>query len=1329
MAAVDSIQNGHYASNEYAKPVRSVVVIADGAQVIQPADLERGAEVASLVRYLREYDKGPLVGIDEEHCLGWFWVDSAESEKRLRDCGVADHFQMVTYAGAADGRQSAKVDSKIQSLIRRCISKAVRLSRGGQPVHSLSVVLLSGDGDHSVHLWSGVLQFLLPPNLRTRSSTKDILIDRIPKEKRVDVWIVGRDSATISQKLRRFTPGDEIASLPPAVVQELSLRVSVKCRCPKLSKGQTDMSQEEGGDPLDSLERRFSLERVRVPTLGSFVDTVFPYYESEQFNRLLNNRGLHAFLDASWGGVQDTKVFIIDGVTGSGKSTQIPQMLYDMLSFKEWAGVGPKVGRKPRIICTQPRRIACESIASHVAAQRQSRTFPWDDTDDRPVTSQSKTVGYHIAGRKHCSSETPIVYCTAGILLQQLAHNRSEPWDVVILDEVHERSVEYDLVLAMLLLPETLIPGRSIVIMSATLQGMSQELQSYITRRVSKGGGGRMWLDDSRFIKTFDITTPVASYEGYPAMADTGAFSNYQEESGGGRFDIDVHYLDDLRADHESGRKEIVPRLRVRNWDNVMEWKPQHRRGRRDGQEGREDARVPAIWQERFDCAKNLVAALVEQAVEADEREVVIVFLPGLSIMRDMETHISTLPVIAGLPEARRPPVSILHGQMGHEKQQEAMQSTAPVRVVLSTNVGESSITIADATAVVDLCLVKQSVSSVDTEKRLDFSPAAKDSCQQRKGRVGRVRAGKCFRVITKKEWEARPALRVAEMTRCSLDLAILSVLNRFEGKDTAIKDPVKLLETCMSPPDPGEVERTLQFLRETHAIRLRDDVSCPHELCPFGRIMNILSLSVNTALFVIWASIASPELGMLAADYAAIASLSSDLIRDPTDCDMNPQPARLFVAYGQRAAYMTKWALLEGVQYNSDIVMQLNLLNEFRRIAAGAGEPPSKWCKKRFLNYQGLCEVEEKAAEVRRKMHRYRPLFPELPSDTNALTLVDVKAVKESLRTGYARLSNRNAPTLLFLHAAVCTRSAVSAIRMPQTMYAVAFEVRSEDSSSAARMARGMRTVMSHLRPSIEINSGEGAGKEIGLNFSITGQPDRSTRPATIVKAAQFDHCWRTVVKDSCIKRVNMAVAEYGFSLSPARGEETIRNVMVVPSSLLNPMVVPVAFGDALLLYPTQADCHQNRTDPKYYTRVCTGVTALTKLTNHSEKAVHLPAVLHATFDLAGGSGADGERDTDVDRMIAGVMEKAEGTGLAQAIAEVKRVFVGQEAVNEHFIFDMGDDFEGEFEDDLEQRAFPAASPARPPGEMLTDLLCRAVNCSPGDLYKFFGVAAASAP
>lgn len=124
-------------------------------------------------------------------------------------------------------------------------------------------------------------------------------------------------------------------------------------------------------------------------------------------------------------------VTVVVGETGSGKSTQLPQYIYDSLVK------GGQYGLSGCVVCTQPRRVAAVTIAKRVAAERQCNL--------------GDEVGYSIRFDDNCSSKTKVKFVTDGVLLREgLSDSSLSRYSVVILDEAHERSLQTDILMGLL---------------------------------------------------------------------------------------------------------------------------------------------------------------------------------------------------------------------------------------------------------------------------------------------------------------------------------------------------------------------------------------------------------------------------------------------------------------------------------------------------------------------------------------------------------------------------------------------------------------------------------------------------------------------------------------------------------------------------------------------------------------------------------------------------------------------------------------------------------------------------------------------------------------
>ena len=129
--------------------------------------------------------------------------------------------------------------------------------------------------------------------------------------------------------------------------------------------------------------------------------------------------------------VRANAVVVLTGQTGCGKSTQVPQFLLE-------DAIENRLGGATNIICTQPRRVAALGLAERVAAERGEKT--------------GESVGYAVRLESKRSARTRLLFCTTGILLRRLINDNGDLSGVthIVLDEVHERSVESDLLLLLL---------------------------------------------------------------------------------------------------------------------------------------------------------------------------------------------------------------------------------------------------------------------------------------------------------------------------------------------------------------------------------------------------------------------------------------------------------------------------------------------------------------------------------------------------------------------------------------------------------------------------------------------------------------------------------------------------------------------------------------------------------------------------------------------------------------------------------------------------------------------------------------------------------------
>lgn len=416
--------------------------------------------------------------------------------------------------------------------------------------------------------------------------------------------------------------------------------------------------------------------------------------------------------------LRQNDVMLLVGETGSGKSTQIPQFLVD----EKWCRPTPTSipqddgSRKDFtvggcIAITQPRRVAAISLARRVAEEMGT-----------PLGSSSPAskVGYSVRFDTSTSPNTRVKYLTEGMLLQEMLHDPSlTRYSAIVVDEVHERGVNVDLVLGFL---RNLVSGKregrgglplKVVVMSATadmesLLGFFQEGFRSGPRLENAKGNGSDEKNVTSDKNEDDIAVCHIKGRQYPVR------TIYAPEP--------VHDFVDaaLKAIYQIHYKEPMPG----------------------------DILVFLTGQETVEALENLVN---EYAIGMD---------PSLP-------KIQVLPLFAALPQAA----------------QQRVFAPAPPRtrkVILATNIAETSVTVPGVRFVVDCGKAK--VKQFRTRLGLDsllVKPISKSAAIQRKGRAGREAPGQCYRLYTEKDYLALDETNTPEILRCDLSQAILNMKAR----------------------------------------------------------------------------------------------------------------------------------------------------------------------------------------------------------------------------------------------------------------------------------------------------------------------------------------------------------------------------------------------------------------------------------------------------------------------------------------------------------------------------------------------------------------------
>lgn len=423
----------------------------------------------------------------------------------------------------------------------------------------------------------------------------------------------------------------------------------------------------------------------------------------------------------------DNQTIVLVGETGSGKTTQIPQWCVEYATSK---------GTK-KVSCTQPRRVAAMSVAQRVSEEMDV------------VLGQE--VGYSIRFEDCSCQKTVLKYMTDGMLLREaMSDPMLENYQVILLDEAHERTLATDILMGVLKEVIRQRPDLKLVVMSATLDA----------------GKFQQYFDNAPLMNVPGRTHPVEIFYTPEPERD------YLEAAI--RTVIQIHMCEEIEGDilmFLTGQEEI------------------------------------------------------EEACKRIKREIDTLG-PDVGDLKCIPLY-STLPPNLQQRIFENAPPKKSNGAIGR-------------KVVVSTNIAETSLTIDGVVFVIDPGFAKQKVYNprVRVESLL-VSPISKASAQQRAGRAGRTKPGKCFRLYTEKAYKNEMQENTyPEILRSNLGTVVLQL------KKLGIDDLVHF--DFMDPPAPETLMRALELL---HYLGALDDDG---NLTDLGAIMAEFPLDPQLAKMLI---------------------------------------------------------------------------------------------------------------------------------------------------------------------------------------------------------------------------------------------------------------------------------------------------------------------------------------------------------------------------------------------------------------------------------------------------------------------------------------------
>lgn len=364
---------------------------------------------------------------------------------------------------------------------------------------------------------------------------------------------------------------------------------------------------------------------------------------------MLNSRSglpIWSFKEELLDAIESNPVVIVCGETGCGKSTQVPAFILE----SELSN-----GRACKVYCTEPRRISAVSLARRVSEELGERRGD--------VGTLRSLVGYAIRLESRTTPQTRLVYATTGIVMRMLERSDDlEDITHIVLDEVHERTIDSDFLLIILRKLMVRRPELKVVLMSATVD--AQRFSTYLNGAPIFDVPGRTYPVEIKFLE------------------DAIEATNYSKDHGSGsaasRAEVDD---EDERPQTETNKPDTTVALR--------------------GYSAKTRSTLAQFDEYRidYDLMVKLLETVANNRTYASYSKAILVFLPGIAEIRRLNSMLVGHPAFS-----HGWYVYPLHSTIATEEQEQAflVPPAGTRKIVLATNIAETGITIPDVTCVID---------------------------------------------------------------------------------------------------------------------------------------------------------------------------------------------------------------------------------------------------------------------------------------------------------------------------------------------------------------------------------------------------------------------------------------------------------------------------------------------------------------------------------------------------------------------------------------------------------------------------------------------------
>lgn len=584
--------------------------------------------------------------------------------------------------------------------------------------------------------------------------------------------------------------------------------------------------------------------------------------------------------------ITSNQIVIICGSTGCGKTTQIPQLIYNH-SIQH--------NKEPSIIITQPRRLAATTISRRLCKEMNF--------------SLGKEIGFQVGMNLNYSKQTKIVLKTTGIFLEELINNKEKvatTYTHIILDEIHERDINIDLVLIFIKDLIKLNKNIKIILMSATIS--SRQFSSYF----------KDVTINNKPPPIIEIDVP--------------------------RYKITYYYLNEIISKiNEIKRKGGNDQFHL---NRSMHF----------------DVGNAYLDEGIFPIAKDIISICDKDERINKRNSCILVFLPGIGEILSFKDYLENNLELPNDFE-----IFILHSNIPQDEQDKVMKPTDKRKVILATNIAESSLTIPNTDYVIDFCLLKEVYyNQMANNESLNLVWASKANCMQRSGRTGRLRDGTVFRLVTDELYKLLPDYPSPEIKRMSLEKVVLKVKIYYQF------DPKDILSKAIQPPELQTVDDTITYLQNFGALTLGDTTNPTGELTEWGRVYAKLPIDIRYArLIMLCYAFNMIEAGIVV---AALLSQEKKIFRtygegrfdifEQKKCYANGSDCDMITAYNA----FKEWEKKFGYKFVED---EFDTKMKFYKSSSMICKEETKWCKERLLDSKVLKEILRVVSDIKKRLNK----------------------------------------------------------------------------------------------------------------------------------------------------------------------------------------------------------------------------------------------------------------------------------------------------------------------------------------------------------------------